>query len=146
MTSSFEKRLNQIIPKNLDEIIREKRDLAKLYLTTENEIAGLTKSIMGVDDVRDQIADWRFVTFDAGSFGSKVMLLRNALLQRQTWITSRVVAIDLSNKIVATKNSVYGLSGEPGKGEPPIEHLLHICAALHGWGSGKTLGVLEVFY
>lgn len=75
MTSSFEKRLNQIIPKNLDEIIREKRDLAKLYLTTENEIAGLTKSIMGVDDVRDQIADWRFVTFDAGSFGSKVCSL-----------------------------------------------------------------------
>jgi hypothetical protein len=135
-----------IIPKTLDEIIRENRHLVRLYLTKDAEIAGLTKAIVNVNGVKDELADWRFVTLDAGDVGSKVVLLGDALQRRETWITSRVVAIDFGTRIVATENSIYRLSGDRGKGEPPINHLLHVCSAIHSWGAGRHLGVLDVFY
>lgn len=146
MDAKLQEAVEAAIPKTLDEIIRENRHQARLYLSTDAEITGLTKAIVNVHDVRDEIADWRFVTIDVEKAGATVLLLGFALRQEKSWVTSRVVAIDLGTRIVATENSIYRLSGGRGEGEPPVPHLLHLCSALHTWGFGRHLGVLEVFY
>lgn len=138
--------LNKAVPTKLDEIITKRREEARLYLTTNSELQGLQKPISPMAPVKDEIDDWRFVTFDTKSGGAQVTLLGHAKSRGIPWITSQVFAIDFGEGLVMTENSYYLLVGTQGVGEPPPPHLLHVCFALHYWGLGKRLGVLEVFY
>lgn len=148
MTETLSEALNKAVPKNLDEIIRANRDMASFYLSTDAQIAELNRTIAEVDQVKDEIEDWRFITLDVGELGTKVMLLGDAQRQRKSWITSTVCTIDFDTKLVVTANSVYRLVGERGNGEPPLNHLLHVCHWLHetNANAAKHFDVLNVFY
>lgn len=148
MTETLSEALNKAVPKNLDEIIRANRDMASFYLSTDAQIVELNRAIAEVDQVKDEIEDWRFITLDVGELGTKVMLLGDAQRQRESWITSTVCAIDFDTKLVVTANSVYRLVGERGNGEPPLNHLLHVCHWLHktNANAAKHFDVLNVFY
>lgn len=138
--------LEGAIPKNLDDIIRLNRDLANLHLTTEAEIRPLTMPVAAQWPVTGEIDDWRLVTFDMPTQGkNQIFLLGNN--GRNAWMTSLLTGIDLENRLVTTHSgSIYRLVGDTQGGEPPLEHLLHICATFHRWGKGPVLGVPHVFY
>lgn len=148
MTEPLSETLNKAAPKNLDDIVRANRDLAKLYLTTDAQIAELTRAVADVDHVKDEIGDWRFITLDVGELGTKVMLLGDAKQRHESWITSTVCAIDFDAMLVVTANSVYSLAGERGEGEPPLNHLLHVCHWFHRTNAdaAKHFGILNIFY
>lgn len=120
--------------------------MANLHLTTDAEIQALTMPVAAQWPVKGEIDDWRLVTFDMLKLGkNQIFLLGNN--GRNAWMTSILTGIDLENRLVTTgSGSIYRLLGETQGGEPPLDHLLHICAVFHIWGKGPVLGVPHVFY
>jgi hypothetical protein len=60
-------------------------------------------------------------------------------------MTSRIAVLDVARGLCQTRNSLYRL-GFPGTGEPPPEDLICVCAILHRWGIGRTIGAPEFFF
>lgn len=140
-------KLSDLIPKSLDDIIRKNRELVELRMVTEVETDALRKEIPNPYPVKDVIEDWRLIGLcEKRTNWAQVMLLGASTFNNCAWLTSTIVAIDFAENIVLTKSgSIYRL-GQPGKGEPPTGHLIHVCATLHMWGSGTFLGTPEFFY
>lgn len=148
--TSVSAQLEALIPKNLDDIIRKNREKCSLHLSSRDDIAALAKIIVaGQQDIKDEIENWRIVCLDVEkSVGDRALvLIGDALRAKQVWNTSPLVGIDLASRIVLTRSgTLYRLAGPEGAGEPPTEHLLHVCVMLHAWGSGPYLGVPHIFY
>ncbi|TCV81216.1 hypothetical protein [Sulfurirhabdus autotrophica] len=139
-------KLNDLIPKSLDNIIRQNREMAELRLATDAEISAIEKNIQGQDMVKDAINDWRLISLCVKTLNlSQVLLLGKSEQEKCPWITSQVISVDFGRGLVYTKSgSLYKLLNR-GEGEPPSEDLIRICAALHLWGSGPLLGVPHFF-
>jgi len=140
------RKLEALIPKSLDDIVRAHRDQARLRLAGGEEIMELYCEIRP-GQVKDRLEDWRFIALQLLEAGEvQVMLLGNKASDGQARITSLVRQVDLDRQLVVTQSgSLYQL-GKPGKGEPPFEHLILVCAAFHNWGFGHYLGVPCFFY
>lgn len=146
--------LEAAIPHSLDSIITCNRQLARLYLATNDQIAGLSRVIPFVadDDLRGAVSDWRLIAYEATLPGKEPqvflhLLGDNARSGVGTKITSAIVGIDLGSRQVATHSgSIYRLVGERGDGEPTMHQLLQVCGAFWSWGRGAALGVTHVFY
>ncbi len=143
--------IEQVLPKCLDEIFTRNRDLAKLYLATDEQIAAVSKIIPETDQIRGEISDWRVVAYEVTMPGKEFVHLHplgdNASRGAGCKITSPIHGIDLSSRLVVTHSgSIYRLVGPRGEGEPPLSHLLHLAAAQWEWGRGDMFGVLHVFY
>lgn len=139
----FPGRIDDLIPESLDDIIRspQARERFQIRLASGSEIEALGAKIPS-GAIKDIIDDWRLIVFsDRQLAGSPpdLMLLGDSRGRGFSWITSIVLKLDLEHGTLLTRNSLYGL-GERGEGEPPPEHLLRVCAALHDWGLGKPLG------
>ena len=143
--SDLAQQINDLIPKSLDDIIRQNRDQAELCLATDAEIMALHDEIRP-GPVKDWMEDWRFITLHVMSTrDAQVMLLGHTSIGHAR-ITSVVRQIDLDRQLVVTNSgSLYRL-GRPGEGEPPFYHLAMVCAAFHSWGFGRHLGVPHFFY
>lgn len=139
--------LNDFIPKKLDDIIRENRELAALGISTADDIQALSAEMTSAFSVKDTIDDWRLVSLrEKQSGNTQVLLLGHSQNENVAWLTSSIVRIDLTRNCVMTKSgSYYGL-GSQGDGEPSRGQLIHVCATLHRWGSGAFLGVPHFFY
>lgn len=139
--------INDLIPKTLDDIIREKRDLVELGLATTDEINALQTNIPQKYLVKDVIDDWRLIALrDKTSGQAQLLLLGYSQTENVSWLTSSVIQIDLDNHCIMTKSlSKYAL-GTKGEGEPSRGQLMHICATFHQWGSGTLLGMPHFFY
>lgn len=139
--------LNNLVPKTLDNIIRQNREMAELRLATDAEISAIEKNIQSQDLVKDAINGWRLISLYAkASKWSQVLLVGKSEKGSCPWVTSEVVAVDFGRGLAYTKSgSLYKLLNS-GQGEPPADDLIRICAALHLWGSGTLLGVPHFFY
>lgn len=142
--------VEKLIPKSLDEIIRNHRDEVSLRLATAEDYASLPPMVSSIDrqrPVRATINEWRIVCIvlppELG--GNKLILSGMHQAQDCTWCTSSIVSVDFENNLVLTDNSLYRL-GSKGEGEPGMHILLHICHCLHSWGIGERLGALPIFY
>lgn len=143
--------IERALPKDLDSIFTRNRDLAKLYLATDAQIAAVSKIIPETDQIRGEISDWRVIAYEVMMPGKELVHLHplgdNASRGAGCKITSPIVGIDLASKLVVTHSgSIYRLVGPRGEGEPPLSHLLHVAAAQWEWGRGEMFGVLYVFY
>lgn len=141
----------QILPKSLDEIFTQNRDLAKLSLATEDQIAELARIIPTTEYVTGEISDWRFIAYEVSLPGRQVVHIHplgdDCTAGHGCQISSPVVGIDLGSRRVATHSgSIYRLLGERGIGEPTMRQLLHVCAAQWKWGRGPLFGILPVWY
>ncbi|MHB1491444.1 MAG: hypothetical protein ACYCTH_13275 [Cellulomonas sp.] len=136
-----------LIPKSLDDIFRQNRDLAELGLSSLIEIAALEAEIQPGMPVTDVFDDWRFISLRDKLTGRvQVILLGVAQKRGSERITSEVVRIDLrENSIFTRSGSHYGL-GTQGIGEPPMRHLILVCAAFHRSKMAELLGVPHFFY
>ena len=142
--------LQDLIPKNLDDIIRANRDKCRLAFATDEELSALEREFPSeaVSPVRHALKEWNVlmihVTVD-GSVQSIPKLLGNVQETGQSWITSTVTAVDSQVGLVRTENSVYRVAG-PRSTEPDTHLLLHVCVWLNQQGAGRYLGVPEFFY
>lgn len=141
VSESIVQQLEIITPKSLDDIIRRNREKAKMYLSTEAELAAL-QGPMPIGPVKGRITHWCFVTFFiTGENWAGVSLTGFNAAENSSWMTSVVTAI--SGDAVLTKSgSIYILVGEPTT-EPDLPY---ICATLNSWGVGQLLGVPPFFF
>lgn len=149
--AQIEARIVQAIPRDLGDVIRANRQVAQLRLATDDDVARLVRVIPATDALNGAVSDWRLIEFNiehAGqSFASIHLLGNNARRGVGCKITSPVLAIDFGTGLAATRSgSIYQLIGATGAGEPPLDHLLMLCAALWNWGVGEALDVPHIYY
>lgn len=135
------------LPATLDEIVTRNRDRWQIGLATATEVAALAGAVRAAPgEERDLLADWRLIAIRDRHVGNAMLiLLADAARAGTNWSTSLVKAVDFERGVARTRNSVYALA-DRGEGEPPLLHLLHLCATLHAWGVGGALGAAQVFY
>ncbi len=152
--SGIRKALEQMMPKSLDDIVRRSRDRVQIGLAMAEELAALAATVEP-GPIRDTMAEWRIIairtidpSIDARTTAvsrSHLSLLGWAAGMRCPRLTSEIAQIDISGRLVRTRNSLYRL-GSRGEGEPPQEHLICVCAATHSWGFGGVIGAPAFFY
>lgn len=142
LTASLGATLRDLVSTCLGEIIGC-QEQASLYLTTERQLADLAGPVMSLN-VRDEFADWRFVTLEIHTpeWRERKVYLLGLRASRIITMTSSVLRVDFDAGRMQTRNSVYRLRMDArGQGEPSEGHLIQICATLNGWGVGPALGV-----
>lgn len=146
--ATLEETLNQVVPKNLDDIIRIRRDDLTLRMSTDEDLAGLPPMASTLNhqmQIRATINEWRVVCLDLHKAGKKHILTGYYDDTNTVWGTSELLSADLVQNLVLTKNSIYRL-GFKGSGEPTSDLLLHICYLFHQWGFGPKFGVPKIIY
>jgi len=134
--------LEQLQHMTLDNVIG-RRDLARVRLATPAEIVALSREV-GEGLGRGTLRDWRLVAIDVMDRPPEVVFLGTR--DNCSWGTSYVRALDLDAGLARTHSgSIYNLTAA-GEGEPPVEHVLHLCALLRHWGWGAALDIPEVWY
>lgn len=133
--------LKEITPKSLDDILRTNRDQARLYLSTEAELAALQGPIP-IGLAKGNIGHWSFITFFLNKTNwAGIYLTGFNEAENSSWMTSMVTAI-CDSAVLTTSGSIYILVGEPTT-EPDLPF---ICATLNGWGVGQNFGVPPLFF
>ena len=139
--------LEQYLPKSLDDIIRDRRNVCSLRLSNTEDFASLPPMVSMLDNIkqiRATINDWRIVCLTLPSGKNHILTGINET-SNNAWATSALKSVDFQNNLVLTENSIYRL-GIKGEGEPDLAIRLHICYCLHSWGLGAPLGVPRIFY
>lgn len=142
--------INDLIPKNLDDIIRANRDKCRLAIATDEERQALDRDLQnaGARKARHTLRGWNILMIHVTTGGTSTSLpklLGSVNETGQCWITSTVKGIDTRAGLVETENSIYRVVG-PRNSEPDRHLLLHICVWLNQRGLGHYLGVPEFFY
>lgn len=142
--------ITDLIPKNLDDIIRANRDKFRLAIATDEERQALERDLPNeaARKVRHTLRGWNILMLHVTTGGTSTSLpklLGNVNETGQCWITSTVKGIDIRAGLVQTENSVYRVVGQR-ESEPDRHLLLHICAWLNQRGLGRYLGVPGFFY
>jgi hypothetical protein len=143
---SFLNLVETMFPKNLDDIIRQNRQVVELYLTSDEEVFELYWQITP-NIVKDVINNWSLISLRINDIQLvQVMLLGNVGKTTTNRLTSNVVRIDLDRQLLITKSgSLYQL-GTKHKGELDQDQLITVCAVFHSWGFGDYLGVPRFFF
>lgn len=145
---TLEQAVKQIIPKDLDDIVRLRRDEFTLRLATTQDIAQLPPMVTMLDSqiqVSATINEWRIICLELHAAGKKLILTGYNQSTHTTWGTSELRSADIDRNLALTQNSIYRL-GTKGEGEPMPDLLLHICYLFNMWGFGNRFGVPEIFY
>lgn len=143
-------RLQDLIPQNLDDIIRVNRDKCRLAFATDEECRELERDLTNAaaGKVCHTLKDWNLLMIHVtanGSVKSLPKLLGCVQETGQCWLTSTVKGIDSRNGLVLTENSLYRVVG-PRDSEPDKHLLLHVCVWLNQRGVGHYFGVPGFFY
>lgn len=140
--------LQELIPKSLDDIIRANRDQCRLALATDTELAELAELATEIPEgpVRHTLTAWQIIVVHlGGEQATNVALLIGTVTgSGESWLTSRVLGVDLDRGLVRTANSLYRVQGSRGT-EADLD-LIHVCATLNIWGLGPYFAVPEFFY
>ena len=136
-------KIEEMIPKSLDDIIRKNRHLAQMRMATPEDILKLEASveITGTPMLLNQ---WRLIALCEP--GRVQVFLIGTTKAGKFRMTSRVMATNFDAMVFRTQSgTLYGL-GEPGAGEPDQDDLMGICAVMTSWGMGAALGMPAFFY
>lgn len=138
---TLEEQLTQLLPRSLDDIIRANRDKVQLYFSRDDEIDALRHSLLE-GRIKAQVSDWAFITLNfSESQDSLVYLVGFNQTEQCSWMTSFITGIG-HGKVATKSGSIYELVGA----STLDVDLLHICATLHQWSVGRSLGVPHIFY
>lgn len=141
-----EEQLRKLLPKSIDDIVREHRDELRLALATEAELKALETALTD-EPVNHRITGWNVLMLHMSSERAQLSsprLIGTVVDTGESWITSHVLGIDFRKGLVQTKNSFYRITG-PRATEQDAD-LLRICASLHEWRLGARYGVPHIFY
>lgn len=143
---TIEQQLTRLLPRGLDDIIRENRNELRLALATEAELKALETTIADAP-VRHRLVQWNVLVLHATAANgqtSSPRLIGRVVDTGESWMTSHVVGIDFEQGLVQTRSTLYGIMGT--RAAEKDTDLLHICAALHRWGLGERFGVPHFVY
>jgi hypothetical protein len=142
----WDKILSGMIPKSLDDVIRINRDIYVLRLADEQQLSAIAGEIW-TDSIKDEISNYRLVSLITKNPEAVSVHLLGTCSAGHSWITSRVIVLDLERGYAATRSgSIYKLLGPLARDDPDRCELICLCAALNAWGIGQRMGVPEFFY
>ena len=131
----------------LGDVLRKGQWYGSLYLSSASQIKDLEKPVAPVN-VKGECSNWRMISFQLThpeQSGLELILVGERGPKRTVTVTSPVVAIDIQNGLVRTRNSVYRIRMDArGVGEPPAKHLIAICRTLWSWGLGHAFDIPRV--
>lgn len=137
------RRVQNLIPKNLDDIVRTNRHLCEIRLPTDAEVAALCGYVRpGAPKMT--FTAWWLVAIDTRDRGLDVVIAGAA--DGRSHATSPVTVLDLGAGYARTNNSLYRLDGNRSAGEPDTDALIMMCVMLRQWGWGKALGIPAFSY
>ena len=150
MTKSLEKTIEDLIPKSIDDIIRNRKDECSIRLAKTHELMKLAPMVSMMNElkpVKAIVDDWKVICITLNGEPNYFLIgeRRDRNIRNNLLMTSRVKSIDFASNMVLTNNSIYQL-GTKAKDEPKTGELLHICATLTDWGLGSRFGVPSIFY
>lgn len=120
-----------------------RHDRGCVRLAATDEIGALVGDIGDGRD-RGEINDWRLVAIDITGQPPAVMVLGEH--EGLNYGTSPLRSLNVGSSRAWTQSRSIYVLGKPGGGEPPVNHVLHLCYMLHLWHVGEALDVPEVFY
>ncbi len=145
ISEAFKEKLDTLIPKGLDDVIRKNRELCQIRHATEADLAPILGEVTQAHP-KLVITNWHLVTIQISTGEFKVVLLGDiADGSGYTWITSKIVKLDLASGYLRTASDSLYRMAEKGEGEPSFEQLALLCTYFNRGGYGAFFGVPEYF-
>ncbi|HEY9209971.1 MAG TPA: hypothetical protein VIO56_01060 [Methylotenera sp.] len=142
---AFKTKIEALIPRGLDDIIRKNREHCQIRQATEDDLKPLLGEVAAAYP-KLVITNWHLVTVAISTGEQKTVLLGDICDGTgNTWITSKVVKLDLENGYLLTHSGSLYLMVEKGEGEPSFEQLALLCSYFNRGGYGAFFGVPEFF-
>ncbi len=163
MSDGLKEKIEALIPKSLDDIIRKNREHCQIRHATEDDL----KPLLG--EVKEAypklvITNWHLVTVAIKGDYKVVLLGDIADGFGNTWITSKIVQLDLESGYLRTSSGSLYMMAKKGTGtreghhqfskdaeasgkvrEPSFEQLALLCSYFNKGGYGAFFGVQEFF-
>lgn len=137
--------LQALIPKDLDNIIRKNREHCQIRQATEADLAPILGTVAEAYP-KLVITRWHLVTVAISTGEQKTVLLGDICDGTgNTWITSKIVKLDLESGYLLTHSGSLYLMAEKGEGEPSFDQLALLCTYINRGGYGAFFGVPEFF-
>jgi hypothetical protein len=128
----------------LGDVLRSGYQFASLYLSSPTQIRDLAGPVSATQ-VKAEFTNWRIVSFQLThplQNGLQLILVGERGPKYSVTVTSPLVAVDMTQGLVMTRNSVYRLQLDArGVDEPPAKHLMVICRTLRSWGLGRAFDI-----
>lgn len=142
--STLKANLEALIPDGLNDIIRKNREHCQVRHATEADLAPLLGE---VPEARPKlvITNWHLVTIEAAGEHKTVLLGDVCDGSGNTWVTSKVVKVDMESGYLLTSSGSLYLMAKKGEGEPSFEQLALLCTYFNRGGAGAFFGVPEFF-
>lgn len=146
ISEAFKEKLDDLIPKGLDDIIRKNREHCQIRHATEVDLAPILGEVPQAHP-KLVITNWHLVSIAIKDEYKVVLLGDIADGSGYTWITSAITRIDLKSKYLMTKSGSLYLMADKDDGSPSFEQLALLCAYLRKGGAevGEFLGIPEFF-
>jgi len=142
--NGLKEKLEALVPKGLDDIIRKSREHCQIRHATEEDLAPILGTVPE-SYPKLVITRWHLVTISAGGDYKVVLLGDIADGTGNTWVTSKVVKLDLQSGYLLTNSGSLYLMAKKGDGEPSFEQLALLCTYINRGGAGAFFGVPEFF-
>lgn len=142
---AFKSKIEALIPKVLDDVIRKNRDLAQVRHATEEDLETILGTVCEAYP-KLVITNWHLVTIALTAGGHKTVLLGDICDGTgNTWITSKIMKLDMESGYLLTNSDSLYLMAKKGEGEPSFEQLALLCTYIRRSGVGEFFGVPEFF-
>lgn len=138
----LKEKLEALIPKSLDDIIRKNREHCQIRHATEEDLAQILGTVKAAYP-KLVITNWHLITIAIKDEYKVVLLGHICEGFGNTWITSKIVQLDLESGYLLTASGSLYLMAEKGEREPTFEQLALLCSYFNKGGYGAFFGVPE---
>jgi len=143
--ASLTAKLEAMIPRGLDDIIRKNREHCQIRHPTDADLSPLLGEVPAAYP-KLVITNWHLVSIEAAGEYKVVLLGDICDGSGNTWITSKITRLDLQSGYLRTASGSLYMMATKGEGEPSFEQLALLCIYLNRGGFGAYFGVPEYFY
>lgn len=126
-------------PIGLADLIRDRRHILELRLTTPAELGEITGGIDHGGGLKGYLRGWQAIAIVDHQADATTLHLVGYHSMR-SWITSDLLVISPDRSLVRTRNSIYGLGGR-AEADLSLSHLITVSRALQAWGLVDRYGL-----
>lgn len=143
--ASLTAKLEAMIPRGLDDIIRKNREHCQIRHATDADLSPLLGEVPAAYP-KLVITNWHLVSIEAAGEYKVVLLGDICDGSGNTWITSKITRLDLQSGYLRTASGSLYMMATKGEGEPTFEQLALLCVYFNRSDYGRYFGVPEFFY
>jgi hypothetical protein len=137
--------IDAVLPKELDDIITQNRDIMQLEYASAEDLAKMHQNI-AVTNLRGVLTQAFIYKRIVPSENAEIFCLVGFNTDKEAFHTSQLVAYDNVNNVALTASGSHYVVENFKTGAPDLLLLRHICYIFHRDGIGNYLGVTSIFY